>query len=323
MLEVLLDNKDGKVWDISGIVTDVNWKTNRLGQPGSLNFALIKGAKHYQSKDFKYANGDIVRVKYKDHNMFYGYIFNIESSLDENVKILAYDQLRYLKNSDMYTFSNVTATEIIQKIASDYSLQTGRLDDSGYRIPSMVEDGTSLIDVIDKAIVYTLWHTNQHFVLFDDFGSLSLRNVEDMLVDFYIGDWSLLYDFKSTVSIDSDTYNQIKLYKDDQETGERKLYKAEDSVNIAKWGMLQLYQSVDEDKNEAQIGELLDQLSTLKNRETKTMKVEAIGDIRVRAGCYVPIVIEQYGINQPFLVNECQHRIDGAGHTMSLELKVI
>lgn len=73
----------------------------------------------------------------------------------------------------------------------------------------------------------------------------------------------------------------------------------------------------------AQIKELLDQLMVIKNRESKSLKLDCIGDIRVRAGCYVPIVIEEYGINQPFLVNECSHRFDGAEHTMSLELKVI
>lgn len=323
MLEILLDNKNGKVWDISKIVTDLSWKTNRFGQPGSLEFTLIKGAVYYQPKDFQYQNGDIIRFRYKNHNVFYGYIFSIESGLDESVKILAYDQIRYLTATDTYVFSNVTATEVIQKIAQDFNLQTGKLEDSVYRIPTMVEDNIALIDMIEKAIVYTLWHTNRHFVFFDDFGSLSLRNVEEMLVDFYIGDGSLLYDYQSKVSIDSDTYNQIKLYRDNQDTGRREVYIAQDSENIAKWGLLQLYQNVDEDKNEAQIKELLDQLITLKNRETKTLKIEAIGDIRIRAGCYVPIVVEEYGINQPFLVNECQHRLDGADHTMSLELKVI
>lgn len=323
MLEMLLDNKNGKVWDISKIVTDITWKTNRFGQPGSLEFTLIKGAPHYQSKDFQYSNGDIIRFRYQDHNVFYGYIFNIESGLDENVKILAYDQIRYLTASDTYVFANVTATEVIRKIASDFNLQTGTLADSGYRIPTMVEDGVPLLDIIEKTIVYTLWHTNQHFVFYDDFGALTLRNVEDMLVDFYLGDGSLLYNFNSKVSIDNDTYNQIKLYRDNKDTGRREVYMARDSANIAKWGMLQLYQSVDENKNEAQIKELLEQLSTLKNRETKTLSIEALGDIRLRAGCYVPIVVSEFEVNQPFLVNECQHRFDGAEHTMSIELKVI
>lgn len=322
MFELLIDNKNGHVWDLSQIVSDITWKTSRIGKPGSLEFTLIKGA-IYQSIAFQYNNGDIVRFRYNDQNVFYGYIFSIDSGKDEAVRIVAHDQIRYLLNKDTYVFANETLTGIVKQIADDFNLRTGRIEETGYRIPTMVEDGQALLDIIDKGIVLTLWNTNRNYVLFDDFGELSLRNVEDMLVDFYIGDGSLMYDYRSKVSIDSDTYNKIKLYQDNKDTGKREVYMAQDSANIAKWGVLQLYQSVDEDKNAAQINELLNQLMQLKNRETKSLKIDAIGDIRVRAGCYVPIVIEEFGINQPFLINECTHRFDGTDHTMSLDLKVI
>jgi hypothetical protein len=123
--------------------------------------------------------------------------------------------------------------------------------------------------------------------------------------------------------IDQDTYNRIKLYRDNKETGKRELYVAQDSANIARWGVLQLYESVDEGLNAAQINELLTQLAKLKNREQKSLKIEAIGDIRVRAGMYVPIVIESLGINQPMMVDEVKHKFDGEDHTMDLTLKVI
>jgi hypothetical protein len=80
---------------------------------------------------------------------------------------------------------------------------------------------------------------------------------------------------------------------------------------------------VDEEKNAAQIDEMLQQLARLKNREQRTLKLDAVGDIRVRAGMYLPIVIESLGINQPMMVDEVRHRFDGADHTMSLTLKVI
>jgi len=123
--------------------------------------------------------------------------------------------------------------------------------------------------------------------------------------------------------IDADTYNRIKLYKDNQKTGKREVYLVQDSANIARWGVLQLYEAVDEEMNAAQINELLNRLAALKNREQRTLKLEAIGDIRVRAGMYLPVVIESLGINQPMMVDEVTHRFDGADHTMSITLKVI
>ncbi|MBO9610389.1 MAG: hypothetical protein J7639_30800, partial [Paenibacillaceae bacterium] len=84
--------------------------------------------------------------------------------------------------------------------------------------------------------------------------------------------------------------------QDNKDTGHRDVYIALDSANIAKWGRLQFYQKVDDNRNEAQIKELLDNLITLKNRETRSMRVEAIGDIRIRAGCYARVLIAEYGI---------------------------
>lgn len=321
-MEILLDNKDGNVWDISEIVADVTWNTVRVGRPSRLEFTLIKNA-IYQSKVFKYNNGDIVRVRFQNNNVFYGYIFAIDEGKDEAVRITCYDQIRYLLASDTYVFSNVETGNIITTIASDFGLRVGQIDSTGYRIPTMVEDGQKLLDIIEKANTLTMWNTGRIYVFFDDFGSLSLRNAEDLLLNFYIGDDSLLYDYKATRDIDKDTYNKIKLVQDNKETGKREVYQTQDSQNIARWGTLQLYQTVDEKMNPAQINELLNQLSALKNREARTLKLECIGDIRVRAGCYVPVVIEELSINQPFLVDEVTHRFSGGEHTMSVSLKVV
>lgn len=323
MLELLLDNKDGNVWNISEIVADVTWKTSRIGKPASLEFTLLDSG-IFQAKEFKYRNGDIVRCREDGQNVFYGYIFAIDRSKDDNVKILAYDQVRYLLASDTYVLKNVTVAEVVQQIADDFNLATGTLADTGYRIPTMVEDGQTLLDIIEKAITLTLWNTQRHYVFYDDFGALTVRNVEDMRVDLLIGTGTgNLYDYGYKQSIDTDTYNRVKLVQDNKEAGRRNVYVAQDSANMARWGTLQLYQSVDENRNAAQIKEMLEQLMALKNRETRSLQLDAIGDSRVRAGCYVPVVISDYDINQYFLIDECMHRYDGADHTMTLELKVI
>lgn len=322
MIEVIIDNKNGNMWDISEIVTGIQWKTSRFGGAGSLDFTLIKNA-IYQAKAFTYHNGDIVKVKKDGENVFYGYIFSIDGGKDEDVKIKAYDQLRYLQANDTYKFIGQTAGAIIKRIASDFKLKVGSIADTKYKIPTMLEDNKKLLDIIYKALDLTIISTGSNYVFYDDFGSLSLKNVKDMLVDFYVGEGSMLTNYSVKTSIDSDTYNQIVLYKDNEETKKREKYVAKDSANIKKWGLLQLYQSADQNMNAAQINKLLDTLAKIKNRESKTIKLEAIGDIRIRAGSYVRILISEYGINQPFLVDSCTHTIDGAEHTMSLEMKVI
>lgn len=319
MLTVFIDNKDGNVWDVSQVVSDVTWKTSRIGKAGSLEFTLIESPDQHPA--FKYSNGDIVTVQLDSTNVFLGYIFTIDGGRDEAVQITCYDQLRYLMANETYVFVNVTASDVVRRIASEFQLKLGQIDDTGY-VLSMSQNDQKLFDTICRALDLTLINSGKNYVFFDDFGALTVRNVEDLLLDFIVGDASLMTDYSHKVSIDEDTYNRIKLYKDNKETGKREIYQAYDSVNMARWGVLQLYQSVDENMNYAQIDDMLKTLSTTKNRETKAIKIDAIGDIRVRAGSYIRIQIEKYGINQPFLVDECTHRL-GADHTMSLELRVV
>jgi len=322
LLEIMLDNKNGNVWDLSEIAKDLTWTTTRVGRPASVDFTLI-GSGIYQDRSFSVNNGDIVRVRMNQTNVFYGYVFSVKVNQDAEISVKAYDQVRYLLNKDTYVFKNATTGDVIRRIAGDFNLKVGRIDDTGYRIPSMVEDGQTLLDIIEKANTLTMSATGRFFVFFDDFGSLSYRDVTNFQAGFYVGDGSLMTGFEYGRDIDQDTYNRIKLYRDNKETGKRELYVAQDSANIARWGVLQLYESVDEGLNAAQINELLTQLAKLKNREQKSLKIEAIGDIRVRAGMYVPIVIESLGINQPMMVDEVKHKFDGEDHTMDLTLKVI
>jgi prophage tail gpP-like protein len=322
MLEILIDNRNGKVWNITSLVPSLTYKTKRIGSASSLDLTFIRGSL-FQSASFEVNSGDVITVRSDNLNVFYGYVFEISSGKDESVSIKAYDQIRYLLMNDTYVFKDVTASQIVRQIADDFELKTGLLADTEYKIPKMVEDNQKLLDIICKALDLTLIHKGGNFMLFDDFGKLSVRNIQDMKVDFVIGDYSLLYDYGLKRSIDGDTYNKIKIYQDNKETGKRDIHIEQDSANMAKWGRLQLYKQADEKMNEAQIREQLSQLMTLKNRESRSISIDAIGDLRVRAGSYVPVIIEELDINQYFLVDECTHKFDADSHTMKLELRVI
>ncbi|MNW46029.1 phage late control protein GPD [compost metagenome] len=316
MLQVITDNKSGNLYDISELITDATWKTSRIGKPGSFDFTMLQDSKYIID------NGDIIRVKWDDKPLFYGYVFSIGRGEEETIKVKAYDQMRYLMAADTYVLKNTTASDIIKRIAKDFNLKLGSVADTKYAIPSLLEDGQKLIDIIDKAFAYTTINTGSIYVLYDDFGSLTVKNVKDMKLDFFIGDTSLMHGYSFEKSIDSDTYNQIKLVRDNKTTKKRDVHIAKDSANIGKWGLLQYYQSVDENMNDAQIRQLLDQLSKLKNRETKSLKIEALGDPSIRAGCYVHAEIEELAISQLYLVDECTHKFSGDDYTISIELKV-
>ncbi|RRJ62397.1 hypothetical protein EHV15_05105 [Paenibacillus oralis] len=316
MLQVIHDNKQGVVHDLAELVTEVTWKTSRIGKPGSLDFTMI------QDPNLTISNGDIIGVKWNDVPLFYGYVFTLGRSQEEKLSVKCYDQIRYLAATDTYVFKNKTAAAIVKQIADDFGLKWGHIVDTKYAIPTMSEDGSKLLDIIDKALTLTTINTGSIYVFYDDYGQLALQNVKDRVLKLTIGDESLMTDFSYDQSIDSDTYNRIKLVRNNEKTGKRDIYIAQDSANVAKWGRLQYYEKVDENKNEAQINALLDQLSRLKNRETKSLKIDALGDTSVRAGCYVRCEIAELAIGDLFLIEECTHKFSGEDYTISIELKV-
>lgn len=321
-MQLYLDNKNGNVWDLSEITTKVGWKTNSAGKPSTLDISLVDGGL-YQNKAFQVSNGDIVRFQKDGSNLFYGYVFSVDSGSDQEIKIKAYDQLRYLLGNDSYLFKNVTVDQVLEKIARDQRLAVGTLEKGEYVIPSLIEYDKKLLDIILKAMDMTLAYKGQRLVLYDDFGKLTLRDMTSMKSDVVLGGGQYITNYTHKRSIDNETYNRIKMYRENKENGVRDVYIHQDSANIAKWGQLQLYQKIDDNWNEAQIRNAAEMLLQLHNREQVQFSVDATGDLKVRSGNLIHILLEKAGDARLFFVEECEHQFADDGHTMKLTLKVV
>lgn len=149
-----------------------------------------------------------------------------------------YDQIKYLvKNKNTYQYENKQVGDVVRMIAEDFQLNVGTLANGGYAMTQYEEEET-LYDIIQNAMDLTLMNTGVLFVLYDDFGKLMLQDIESMKTDVLI-DEETGENYTYTSSIDELTYNQIRLYYDNEESGTRELYIAKDSSNINRWGVLQ------------------------------------------------------------------------------------
>lgn len=311
-MELIIQN--GKTIYSPAVVEGVEWSTERSGSPGQLTFKVL------EDKDLKITEGNAVRFKYKGNNVFYGFIFTRKTDQDGVMSVTAYDQLRYLKNKDTYVYTNKTLTQVVKRIISDFSLKKGTLENTKYKIPSRVEDNQSLFDIIANAQDLTMMNRGKMYVLFDDFGKIALKNINKMKVNIVIDiDTGQKYDYTS--SIDSDTYNKIKLYYDNESTGKREVYIAKSTKNINAWGVLQYYEKLEDGEN----GKVkADTLLNLYNARKKNLSInQAIGDPRVRAGSMVIVsmTIDHTKIRQYMLVEKCKHTYKDSEHWMNLTLR--
>lgn len=314
MIELLIENKaDGKIYEVSEIVTNISWSDRLNNGCSKLDFT-------YLYDGVLFANGSAVRFRYNGANIFYGYIFDHEKEQNNIISVVAYDQLRYLKAKDTFVIKDMRVDEFIQRIANYFKLRVGKLDNTGYILPTSIKDNQTYLDMIYDGISTTLVGTGRKYAFYDDFGSLTLTEIMNMRLPLVIGDESLAHGYKYGQSIDENTYNLIKIARENESTGKRDVYIAQDSGSFDKWGILQYFETVDKNTNPEQIKAKVNALLKLMNSETKTLSIDTLGDTRVRAGSGILVNISDIGINQYVIVNLCKHTFNNNIHTMSLEL---
>ncbi len=311
-MELFIRNKDTLYFPV--VEEGIEWTTERSGSAGKLTFKCIDDG------SLNITEGNHVRFKWDDANIFYGYVFSKKTSSDKIMTITAYDQLRYLKNKDTYVYENKTATEFIQMLAADFNLQCGTLEDTKYKIASRTEDNKTLFDMIQSALELTLTNTKNMFVMYDDFGKITLKSLGSMQVGVLI-DSQTIQDFDYTSSIDENTYNQIKLSYENKTTGKRDIYMTKSGENINEWGVLQYYDKLQSGEN----GQAkADALLSLYNVKTRKLSIkDAIGDVRVRAGSLLPVQLNlgDITINNLMLVESCKHTFNDCEHWMDLTVR--
>ena len=290
------------------------------GAPGKLDFkVLVQEDKPGQGINY-IVEGDQVSLVYKGENIFLGYVFTRKIDKNNIMQITAYDQLRYLKNKNYYYFENVTATEIIKRIAEDFQLKIGELEDTVYKFESRREDNKTLIDIILTALSLTTQNTKKMYTLYDQYGELTLKEMENMkITDFIIDDLSAS-DFDYSSSIDSDVYNQIKLTYPNKETKKRENYIVYDSSNIERWGLLQLYETIDEKINGK---EKADNLIKLYNSPKRKFSIKkAFGDIRIKGGSSFLVMLKmgELDIKNYMIVESVKHTFNFGEYFMDLNL---
>lgn len=285
----------------------------RKGTPGKLEFTVVKGP------GLNFAEGDPVKLNVNGTAMFYGFVFKKKRDKGGTIDVVAYDQLRYLKNKDTITEEGLKASDLLKRIATDFRLNLGTVEDTGYTLETIVEENQTLFDMIQSALDETLMNTKQLYVLYDDAGKLTLKNINTMKLNLLI-DEETGENFSYESSIDEQTYNKIKLAYNNEKTGKRELFIAQDGAKMNQWGVLQYFEEV---QTKTGASAKADALLKLYDQKTRKLTIQnAFGDVRVRAGSAVVVALNLGDIvtNNYMVVNKVTHTFRGDEHMMELDL---
>ena len=193
-------------------------------------------------------------------------------------------------------------------------------------IRSFYKEDESCLDIIGEAVQQTLLNTGEIFVFYDDGTGVALQRPEDMISNVVIGEKSFLTDYTYQTDIDAQTYNSVKLARPNEETGRADVFEEQDGNTIAQWGLLQLYQTVDGDVNDAQVRARAQASLRYYNRRMRTLKVSSLGVPGLRAGQMVYMHVPGLGdinLDRYVLLEKVTHTWENDEHTMEFETMAI
>ena len=136
------------------------------------------------------------------------------------------------------------------------------------------------------------------------------------------GDQLVLHTGQTAVVMGS----SIKLVRPNKETGKSDVFIRKDSDTIARWGLLQLYQKVDEAATDAQVKEQAKVSLEYYNRVLQQLKFTSLGVNSLRAGQLLLVNINDLD-GDPFrkyvMLEKVSHTWENDLHTMELEAKAL
>lgn len=321
----IYNNVTNKILDVSSLVSDMSITTYLEDNPGKLEVTIVNKSL------LDFSEGATVSVEVDEYKIFKGFVFKRNFTEDSTkIKVTCYDQLRYLKNKDSRMFENVTCHQIFEQLCKDFVLDYKVVDKSSHICAPRSEDATALYQMIKNAFDDTLISTGKWYFIRDNYGTLEHRDVEACQLPYVLGDSSGVTGYDYEVSIDDDVYNQIKLYRDNDASGKREVFIVNDTVNgganLKKWGLLQLYEKVDENYNVAQIEELALKMLKHYGSPRQTLTLKCLGIKEFFAGCIFTCRISNLGgqdLDKALIVTECTHKFSNEEHTMTLKTEVV
>jgi hypothetical protein len=195
----------------------------------------------------------------------------------------------------------------------EYGIQQALINEKGEKY-TVKETGTSGAEQEVER------QRRKFYLIYDDFGTIVFDELERMRTNLVIGDKSLLMDYSYEASIDKDTFNKIEVVKEDKDINKRYRYVTPLDDSERLWGTLKYVEKVENKKeiSEAKIKEIAENLLKTKNRETKSMKLAALGDLRMRAGSGFLLRLERLGLEEWMWAEHVIHRFDFDFHTMEM-----
>lgn len=335
-VQVLATKRDsGQQWDIGEVCEQIQLTWELEGNAGIMDTSYV------EDSNLDLVEGDVISLKVDGVNLFYGWIFKKTVAAHDSVKLKVYDIKRYLAYKDVDITGNETVNQFFERVCKMMNIKYKVVHTSDYIIPTKIHDGETYNNMLQYAIDQTFIGTGLRFCVRANGDTLELLECSQLKKDVIIGDKSLLTDFEFSTDIEN-TYTAFKVQREvasqnqkkkKQEISEvqkivqRKTLVAQNAENVKRWGVLQYYEKKDSKWTDAQLAKHLELLQSAYGKQTKSLKVEALGHTDCIPGNMIPLLIsdlekEKVAQGTYALITSATHTISHDEHTMNLDVEV-
>lgn len=298
------------------VVEDVVWSGARWKSPRRIEVNCV--VKQNDQRFNSAVEGDTIQFKWKGKELFRGTVFKRQYPSENQVKIIAYDLLRYLsRNEDMYAFSNVRLTDMFTRICRDFNLPMGTVVNTGRRFKKMLFiDDTPLLEILIKGIRDTRAQTNNLYYVSADKGKVHLKRYPDPTTLQVLSTDSNIMDYTYETSIE-ETATQVKV----RSVINDKIYTrtATDSPNRRKYGQLQYVEIAQTELNLSQLQQRANTRLSQKRGVKHTLdSLNVIGNPILKSALRVRIDIPELNLKKNMYIDTDTHTFSGDQHLTTL-----
>lgn len=309
--------KNGIDYDVSEIVTNVQWSGKNKTAARTLSFGILDTD---FLKDLKMQinleDGVKCRFYYDNKALFRGMLFDSSRSDKTTGNLVAYDNaIRLVKNKDSFSYSNKTAGYIFNDVCKRFSIPYKSAPNTGFIIDELPKAKTTGYDVISDALSLTYKATQKRFSVICDGDDVTLVRRKNNIVQWVIETGANLrsYSYKESIS---KIVTRVQIYNDDNSIVASK-------VNSALENNIGVFQDIDtakDDMTKSDIKALIDAIVNENGAASKSLSVKADGITDVISGRGVYIIIPKLDLKRTFYVESDVHKFEKNSHEMDLSL---
>ena len=328
-LVVVQNVNTGSVYNITRMVARIEqtseWMT---GTPGAVEMELVITPDNniawltQARTGLDEKHGHLVQFSVNGRMQFVGYITNVAQNDKHIVRVMARDQIFYLKSRDILYTENMTASEIFTDICDRKSRMAHRVDAPASKVLDPYNYGTdyTMFAAIKLAIDKANIVEEKQYLIRDEAGVLVFTELSELLTGLRLGDNEYVFAYEYESSIDDGVYNHVRAFRANEELGMFDTWAVKDGDTIDRWGQLNLLFEVDKCMTDAEIIALTEKKLEFYNSPKETLTISALGHLDIHAGNGIRLNIGKLELGGNFWITHCKHVFRNNYHTMDLEL---